>query len=78
LEKIKPLFKDKDRYFEKDGGPKQCTKCGCCILEVIAQVYMSHTMCESTVICSDCGTSLGYWAYGYWDSDFERAYMEDL
>jgi len=75
-------FPDVDVFFENDGSPKLCTRCGSEKIEekILGMVDVLNGMgptSELECICANCGSILGYWAYGAWDCSFKHGY-EDL
>lgn len=61
-------------YFNKDNSPIRCTQCSSKSKEFITIDTIDYVLCESEVKCGKCGSSLGYWAYGYYDP----AYLMDF
>jgi hypothetical protein len=53
-------------YVADDGEPIKCYKCGSKNIKTIPKEYINYIVCEESAVCKNCGTQVGYWAYGYW------------
>lgn len=63
-------------FYEDDGAPKKCPHCGSTnftsnTIDMLDVLYGQGPVTEFEVVC-ECGKIVGYWAYGYWDGDFQR------
>lgn len=60
-------------YISKEGCPIKCA-CGSDSLREEVRDIIEHSgwmTSELEMMCNDCGNSVGYWAYGYWNSPLE-------
>lgn len=53
-------------YIALDGYPLKCVHCDSKNLKEEIRDKIDYTVCETEMICLDCGKSTGYWSYGYW------------
>jgi hypothetical protein len=66
------FFVAKRFFYDVDGGPKRCTKCGCREFGALVKESINGIAAEQDYICKDCGATVGFWAYGYFDPQFSR------
>ena len=59
-------------FYDVDGNPKRCTKCGCREFSVLVKESINGTAAEQDYVCKDCGATVGFWAYGYFDPKYRR------
>ena len=69
-----------DQYFEPDGAPIRCPKCGSTkttekVISVVDVYQGMGPTCEAECYC-ECGECVGYWAYGSWDPHFRMDFTE--
>jgi formate dehydrogenase maturation protein FdhE len=57
------------KYFEDDGKPVKCHKCGSEKIKLTTKDMIDNMVCEVEYSCGDCGTYLAYWSYGYFETD---------
>jgi len=72
----------RDCYAE-NGKPVKCWKCGCTeqreeVRSMVDVLYGQGPVCEYEVFCAKCGTGIGYWAYGSFDSRYMRDMMANV
>lgn len=70
-------MKNIDDYFESDGAPIKCPKCGSSdfrenILGVVDVYCGMGPTCEAEYFCEVCGENVGFWAYGSWHPQYKR------
>ena len=59
-------------YFNEDYSPKKCPNCKSTEFVETVKEQIEGIVCEYYITCKDCGTDLGYWAYGGFDPNFWR------
>jgi hypothetical protein len=64
----------KNRYYNKDGSPKKCKHCGSDSLFMYARGTEANVVSEWEHNCTECGYSVAYWAYGYFDPAYREYY----
>ena len=69
------MKRDPDIYFNKNHGPKKCTKCDGVHINAATKATDGGYASEVEYICNNCGTILGYWAYGSFDPCFIMIYL---
>lgn len=55
------FFLFKRVFYDKDGGPKRCTKCGSKIFGCLVKESINGIPAEQDYICKDCGAIVGFW-----------------
>lgn len=55
-----------DNYLNHDLSPKKCFKCDSDKFKEIIVSKTESYIEEYKVICKNCQTEVGYWAYGHW------------
>ena len=58
-------------YYDNEGAPLRCTKCDSWhhsdhVITVTSSI--DGYPCEKYLHCKRCGNEMGYWGYGYWDT----------
>jgi len=66
------FFVSKRLFYDVEGRPKRCTECGCKIFGVLVLESINGIAAEQDYICKDCGATVAFWAYGYFDPKFSR------
>lgn len=51
--------------------PPACNICGRNEFDEKIVDMIDNTVCEKKIICHYCGNLVGYWAYGFYDNDFD-------
>jgi hypothetical protein len=64
--------------YTENGAPVKCWKCGGTkqreeVRSMVDVLYGQGPVCEYEVFCAECGTAIGYWAYG----SFDPSYMQE-
>ena len=71
-----------DDYFESNGAPKKCVKCGSTkITEKIigvVDVYCGMGPTSEAEYFCECGECVGFWAYGSWHPHYKNDFEEQL
>jgi hypothetical protein len=64
----------KSEYVKADGEPAGCAECQRTDVKLTEKIRDRDeaNIFEIEVFCSECGASVGYWAYGYWDPAYSR------
>lgn len=63
-------------YYDEDGSPKRCYKCGCveftskCRSMLAVLDNGTGPELETEYFCASCGVSVAYWAYGSFDPGY--------
>lgn len=65
--------------YAENGAPVKCWKCGSTeqreeVRSTLDVLHGHGPVCEYEVFCAECGTGIGYWAYG----SFDPGYMRDM
>ena len=74
----KPTKRTFKHYFTEECEPKRCTNCEGTSIVSIVKDTINYVSCEKEAVCSDCGTVVGYWSYGFWDPDYAKDFVEGL
>ncbi len=53
-----------------------CKYCGSSNFREVIIDSIEHTVCESKIICLDCGEIINYWEYGYYENDISSEYLK--
>jgi hypothetical protein len=59
--------------YTEDGCPVICVHCGSARIAESARDYLNGIPCETAYVCTDCGNTVGYWAYGNFDPGYREA-----
>lgn len=65
-------------YFNDDCSPKCCTNCAATEFSQTIKEQVEGSVCEYSIMCDKCGTELGYWAYGNFNPDYVKRYVEEI
>ena len=66
-----PEVLEMSKYYDDDGYPKKCPKCRCKKIDSKVHDTINGTVCEEEFICSSCGVTVAYWAYGYFGPNYQ-------
>lgn len=55
-------------FISNNGTPLKCHECDSIDLKDYNKLYEEHILIEYDCKCNKCGTMLGHWAYGYWET----------
>ncbi len=60
-------------FYRKDGSPRRCSNCGSTSFATDVVVAIDYgTPCEEYILCSDCGSTCAFWAYGSFDPKYRK------
>jgi hypothetical protein len=71
-----------DAYFEEDGAPKLCPKCGSDtftekVIGIVDVFQGQGPACEVEFYCQ-CGDCVGFWAYGTFSPQCKDAFIANI
>ena len=62
-------------YFADDNEPIKCTKCKSHRIISFVKDRLNGIVCEELYECGNCGSPLGYWAYGHFEPIYKEEYI---
>lgn len=66
-------------YFDTfTGRPRKCCECGSEDIRSLALSFDGGYQSESAEICYECGTNVGYFAYGHYDPVYMMDFAEEF
>lgn len=63
-------------YYSENGCPIKCWNCKSIIIDEITKESINYVTCECSLVCHNCQTELGYYAYGFYDPNYRKNYIE--